>query len=84
MDSMAAWTSFFGWCAVINIVIYLIAVSAITIFGDFGIRLNARMFKLSEDAVRLMSVQYIANYKLAITMLAVVPWLALKIMAQAG
>ena len=81
MDSMDAWTTFFGWCAVINIGIYLFAVAAITLFGDWGIRLNARMFKLSEEQIRVMSVTYIANYKLAITMLAVVPWIALKIMA---
>lgn len=81
--TLETWTEFFGWCSIINIVIYIIAFAALTLVGGFGIRINARIFHMSEDAIRKMTVEYLANYKLAITMLNVVPWLALTIMGTA-
>ena len=84
MNSLDAWTAFFGWCSIINIAIYIIAFAALTLVGGFGIRINARIFHMSEDAIRKMTVEYLANYKLAITVFNVVPWLALTAMGRAA
>ena len=84
MNSLDAWIAFFGWCSVINVVIYVIAFAALTLVGGFGIRLNARIFHMPEEEIRRMTVEYMAHYKLAITMLNVVPWLALTIIARAA
>ena len=43
-----------------------------------------RIFHMSEVAIREMTVQYLANYKLLITVFNVVPWLALTVMARAA
>lgn len=80
MTSIQAWTAFFGWCTVINIGIYLISVLALAAMRSWAYRVNARIFRVSEDDVARITFQYIGAYKLAITVLCFAPWLALKLM----
>ena len=80
MNSIETITEFFGWCTVINIGIYLLTVASVTLFRNTAMRMNARMFAVSEEDVRHVTFQYIAHYKLAITVLCFVPYIALKVM----
>ena len=81
MNSIDALTSFFGWCTVINIGIYLLTVIALTLLRDFVYRFNGKIFALSRDDVARISFQYVGAYKLAITVFCFVPWAALKLMS---
>ncbi len=81
MNTIETWTTFFGWMTIVNIGIYLIIVVAITAMRDFVYRMNARMFGVSEDEVAKLTLRYVANYKLLLTVFCFAPWLALKLMA---
>lgn len=81
MASIETWTSFFGWCTIINIGIYLIATIALAAMRSWAYRINAGIFQISEEEVALVTFQYLGAYKLAITVLCFAPWLALKLMA---
>lgn len=83
MTTIEAWTSFFGWCTVVNIGIYLITVLALAAMRSRAYRINARIFRISEEDVARITLQYVGAYKLAITVFCFVPWLALKLMAGA-
>ncbi len=81
MNSLQAWTSFFGWMTIVNIGIYLITVVALMAMRDFAYRMNARIFKIDEADVAKETFRYIGFYKLAITVFCFAPWLSLKLMA---
>jgi len=81
MNSIETFTEFFGWCTIINIGIYLLTVVSLTLFRSMVLRVNAKIFAISEEDVSRMSFQYVAAYKLAITVLCFAPYVALKIMS---
>ena len=80
MTSIDTLTTFFGWCLVLNIGIYLLTVVSLTLAGDLSYKVNAKIFGISKEAFTPLVVQYLGHYKLAITMLFFVPWVALKLM----
>ena len=81
MASLDTWATFFGWCTVINIGIYLISVIALAAMRSWAYRINARIFRITEEDLARITFQYVGAYKLAITVLCFAPWLALKLMA---
>ncbi|MGE0191126.1 MAG: DUF6868 family protein [Planctomycetota bacterium] len=81
MGSIEAWTRFFGWCTVLNLGMYLVSVVAVLTMRGFVVRRNVRWFGVGEDEVLRTTFRWIAAYKLAIVVLAFVPWLALTLMA---
>ena len=84
MDVLDARTAFLDWCSVINSVVYSIAFATLTLAGGFGMRVSARIFKLPDDSMRLMSVEHLAHYKPGVTLFAIVPWLVLSIMGRSA
>jgi len=81
MDSLDSITQFLGWCTVINMAILsIIALFVMTMRGT-AIRMHSRMFGINEADLPLIYYQYMANYKLAMLVLNLVPYLALKMMA---
>jgi hypothetical protein len=82
MSSTDTLAAFFGWCTVINIGIYLLTVAALAAFRKPALRINAKIFAITEEQVALASFQYIGHYKLAITILCFVPYVALKILSS--
>jgi len=81
MNSIDTLAEFFGWCTVVNFGIYLLTVVSLTLFRGMVLRINAKVFAISEDEVARMSFQYVGAYKLAITVFCFVPYVALKIMS---
>ena len=81
MNSLETLTAFFGWCAVINIA--LLTFSSIMLAAMRGpiSQLHARMFGLSEEDLSRAYFQYLAHFKIAILVLALVPYIALKMVA---
>ena len=73
--------TFFGWCTVINIGIYVLTVIALALMRDWVARFNARLFGIGGDDVLREGFRYVGHYKLAITVFCFVPWLALTIMS---
>ena len=81
MISIESTTEFFGWLTIANIGIYVLTAVGIASLRGFMVSMNTRIFGIAADDVRRMSFAYVAAYKLAITLFAFTPWLALKLMA---
>ena len=81
MISTETLREFLGWCTAINVAMLLIA----TIFAGpmrgaiQGI--HAKMFALSEEDLALAYFQYVAQYKIAILVFNLAPYLALVMAA---
>lgn len=73
--------SFFGWCTVVHVAIYLLTVVSLFFFRKTAMKINARIFGISEDDVATMTFQYVGNFKLATTVLAFAPYVALRLMS---
>jgi hypothetical protein len=72
-------TTFFGWCSVINIVMLCAATLMLTTMRDFISGIHGKMTGLGQPELSIAYFQYLANYKIAIVMLNLVPYIALKI-----
>ena len=80
MLTQATLTALFGWMLLINLGLYLLAVVAIFALRDWVIATHSRMFGLDPQQIPLQLYLYLARYKLAIIMLNLVPYLALKLL----
>jgi len=80
MMTLEALTTFFGWCAIINIVVLLISTFLIMFFKQPVVRLHSKFFGVSVDELPAMYFNYLGNYKIATYVLSIVPYIALKVM----
>jgi len=81
MDSMESLRSFLGWCSAINLGMLCVAALALLLLRGPISKLHAGMYGLSEDDLSRAYFQYLAQYKLAIIIFNLVPYIALRIMA---
>ncbi len=81
MNTIETWTTFFGWMTIINIGVYVITLLALFAMRSWAYKINASLFGIGEDEVATATFNYIAAYKLLITVFCIAPWLALKLMA---
>ena len=81
MNSIEAVTTFFGWTTVINFVLLFVSsIIVITTRGSIS-KIHGRMFGLESADLSRAYFQYIAQYKIAIIVFSLTPYLALKLMA---
>lgn len=80
MDSMQTFTTFLGWCSVINVALLAGAAIAIVLFKLPVRRIHAAMFEISEDDLPRAYFEYLARYKLGILIFNIVPYIALRVM----
>lgn len=81
MITIETLTAFFGWCAVINIIVLLLTTIAVSLAKDRIVRVHSKIFGLKPDDLPMAYFEYLGNYKIAIYVLSIVPYIALKIMA---
>jgi len=81
VSSLETVTTFFGWTTVINFV--LLGVSSIMVIAMRGSisRIHGRMFGLETVDLSRAYFQYITQYKIAIIVFSLTPYIALKLMA---
>jgi hypothetical protein len=80
MQDINTLTGLFGWCSVINIAIFCIATLMLTLMRDFISGIHSKMTGLGQSELSVVYFQYLANYKIAILMLNLVPYIALKLL----
>ena len=80
MISIEALTEFLGWCSVINIGVLMVAAFVLVVVRKPIAKIHAKMFGLDEADLSLLYIQYLGNYKIAIIVLNLVPYIALKLM----
>ena len=80
MFSIEMFTELLGWSTVINMAI-LIASTLMLIFSQSTIStLHSKLFNLNKADLPSAYFHYLANYKIAIFIFNLVPYLALKLM----
>ena len=82
MLTLDALATFFGWCTVLNLALYVFSSVALFSMRGFAMRINRSIFKISEEHFTEVTFDYIARWKLIIITLNFVPYLALKLMLQ--
>lgn len=79
MDSLEAIRAFLGWCTVLNMGLLIFASLTLMALGEPVKKLHGRMFGLSEEDLSRAYFQYLAQYKIAIFVFNLVPYLALRL-----
>ena len=80
MQDINTLTGFFGWCSVINIAMLCAATLLLTLMRGFVSGIHSKMTGLDQSDLSVAYFQYLANYKIAILMLNLVPYIVLKLM----
>jgi len=81
MTSLQTVTAFFGWTTVINFVLLAVSTIAVVALRGFISRVHAKMFGLDPEDVSRDYVRYLAQYKIAIIVFSLVPYIALRLMS---
>ena len=69
--------TFLGWCAVINIGLFMLSSILIIAIRGTASRIHGKMFKLDEKYISQAYFQYLGQYKIAIIVFNIVPYFAL-------
>lgn len=70
---------FFLWCLLVNTGIYALTAIAVLVLRDFICKIHKKLFDLDEAEVHKSTQQYLATYKLLITIFNFTPWIAILI-----
>ena len=80
MISIETVTEFLGWTTAINFGILMFAVIMLVLMRSYISKIHAKMFGLSEADISRAYFQHLGQYKIAIFVFNLVPYIALKIM----
>jgi hypothetical protein len=80
MNTIETMTSFLGWCAVINVGLLLLSTLLVIMLRDRVSSIHANLFCMDKKDVLCTYFQYLGQYKIAIIVLNIVPYFALKVM----
>jgi len=72
--------TFFGWCTVINIGLFMLSSILIISLREIAARFHAKMFNLDEQFISQTFYQYLGVYKIVLIVFNIVPYFALKVM----
>ena len=81
MTNIESLTTFFGWCSVINIGVLIVSTIALLVLQGPIAGLHSKMFGVNPANLPTTYFQYLGNYKIAIFVLNVVPYFALRMMS---
>ena len=80
MNDLSVIAAFLGWCTLINYGILLLSTVMVYACGDWAKGIHSKMFNISEADLDTLYFNYLGNYKLAIFIFNLVPYIALKIL----
>jgi hypothetical protein len=80
MHSFELIQTFLGWCSVINIGLLAFSALIVILFREQISELHAKIFHLNKEDVFRAYFQYLAQFKILIIVLNIVPYFALSIM----
>ncbi|MGI9455166.1 MAG: DUF6868 family protein [Aeoliella sp.] len=72
---------FLGWCTVINLGLLAFGLVKVLLIRDWATGIHAKMFGLDGASVRLAYFQFFVNYKIAVVVFNLGPYIALRIMS---
>ena len=77
----ATLTALLGWTSVINIALLMVTTISLISMREFITKVHAKLFGMDEKDLGRAYFQYLAQYKIAIIVLNIAPYLALRIIA---
>ena len=77
--TIEALTAFLGWTAIINVAILVFSSLIVIVMRGSISRIHARMFGVDEKDLGRAYFQYLGQYKIAIIVLNIAPYLALRL-----
>jgi hypothetical protein len=80
MNSLETITTFFGWTTVVNFALLFFSTIMLITTRGFISRVHGKMFGLEAADLSRAYFQYIAQYKIAIIVFSLAPYVALKLM----
>jgi len=81
MTNIQVFTTFVGWCTVINLGVYLFMVFALLAFREPVKKIHSKFLAVSGEKLDELYFNYLGNFKMAIIILNIAPYVALKLMA---
>jgi len=81
MMTTEALTELLGWACVINIAILMFSTVMLIVMRGFVTKIHSKLFGLDEKDLGRAYFQYLGQDKIAIIVLNIAPYIALKIMA---
>ena len=79
MDNLQQLIDFFGWMLVVNIGFLILFSLMLVVMKNTISTIHGKLFSVSEGELKIIYIKYLANYKILIIMLNLVPYIALKI-----
>lgn len=80
MNDLSLITTFLGWCTLINYGILILSTVMLLTCGNWVKSIHGKIFNLSDTSLDTLYFSYLGNYKLAIFVFNLVPYIALKLM----
>jgi len=80
MEDISALTTFMGWCTLINTGLLAYSTLMLTLFREPVKRMHMALFGLDSVNLDASYFTFLGNYKLAILVFNLVPYIALKLM----
>lgn len=77
IDTLA---TFLGWCSVINIGVLVLSTIILIIMREPVASIHSRLFGINQAELPAAYFQYLGNYKIAIFIFNLAPYIALKVM----
>ena len=74
-------TIFLGWTTVINILVFIFSALVLLTAREKISKLHARLFGVEQANISQLYFQHLAQYKIAIIVFNIAPYLALRILA---
>ena len=81
MDSIETLATFFGWCTVINFGALLLGGLFWILLREFVSGFAGKLFGVSKEEMKATFLRVLMQYRAAIILLNLVPYIVLKIMA---
>lgn len=81
MTSLQSLTTFFGWCSAISIGILLLSSLGLILMRGTISKMHTRLFCMTEADLSRAYFQYLAQFKIAVIVFNLVPYIALRLMA---
>ena len=81
MENIHVATTFFGWCTVVNLGIFLLTALALMGFREPVKKIHSKVSAVPSEKLDELYFSYLGSFKMAIIILNIAPYAALNLMA---
>ena len=75
-------TTFFGWMSVVNIGLFFLTFFVLTALKEVVLPIHSSIFAMNTGDLHRIYFQHVAQYKIAVVVFNIAPYIALKIMGK--